>query len=402
MADPKNHVAEMQGLYGPFTMAERVVQKIWLWGDFDRSQAVLADGRKLTVRATGAWNLQGGPDFRGARLVVEGREITGDVEVHFHASDWRAHAHAADRAYDNVVLHVVLFPPAPGERPVLRRDGTEIPALVLLPLLYRDLEEYASDDALETITAHDEWRHLAELAALPVAELQAMLQRRAQERWRQKVHFAKLRIGKLGWSAAAHHLALEILGYRRNRAPMLSVAVRYPLESWVRGVEPAAIFEEGRAHWHLQGIRPANHPLTRLRQYHRWTTACPDWPERLGQLAPGPAPDDPGQTASKSARRSLQLGRLRAEWADRLMGGSVSGTRRDNLVCDGFLPLQAARGSGDPFAQWFHWFLGDVPEQVRRTLPKLGVVDGRLQPLCHGYAQGLLGWFLDREARASG
>jgi hypothetical protein len=46
--------------------------------------------------------------------------------------------------------------------------------------------------------------------------------------------------------------------------------------------------------------------------------------------------------------------------------------------------------------------LGDVPEQVRRTLPKMGVVDGRLQPLCHGYAQGLLGWFLDREARASG
>ena len=28
----------MQGLYGPFTMAERVVQKIWLQRDFDASR----------------------------------------------------------------------------------------------------------------------------------------------------------------------------------------------------------------------------------------------------------------------------------------------------------------------------------------------------------------------------
>jgi hypothetical protein len=402
MAEPNNHVAEMQGLYGPFTMAERVVQKMWLWGDFDRSQAALADGRKLTVRSTGAWNLQGGPDFRGARLVVDGREITGDVEVHFHSSDWRTHRHAADRAYDNVVLHVVLFPSAPEEKPAVRRDGTEIPALVLLPLLYRDLEEYASDDALETITAHDEWQHLAELAAMPVVELQAMLRQKAQERWRQKVHFAKLRIGKLGWTAAAHHLALEILGYRRNRAPMLSVAVRHPLEAWAGGVDPGMIFEEDRAHWQLTGIRPANHPLTRLRQYHRWVAACPDWPEQLLQLAPPLAPIDGTDPASKSVRQSLKLSGLREAWADCLMGGAVGGTRRDNIVCDGLLPLLAAQGSGDPFALWFHWYLGDVPEQVRRTLPKMGVVDGRLQPLCHGYAQGLLGWFLDREARASG
>ncbi|HKB58238.1 MAG TPA: DUF2851 family protein, partial [Lacunisphaera sp.] len=139
MANNSNHVAEMQGLYGPFTIAERVVQKIWLRGDFDHCRAVLADGRKLEIRSAGTWNLLGGPDFRGASLIIAGQSVTGDVEVHFHATDWRAHGHGEDPAYDKVALHVVLFPPGAAEPAAQRRDGREIPTLVLLPLLHRGL-----------------------------------------------------------------------------------------------------------------------------------------------------------------------------------------------------------------------------------------------------------------------
>lgn len=402
MAPVTNHVAEMQGLYGPFTMAERVVQKIWLRGDFDRSRARLADGRTLNVRSTGAWNLLGGPDFHGARFVIDGREFTADVEVHFHVTDWRAHGHAADRAYDGVGLHVVLFPPGAGEPPAFSGDGREIPTLVLLPLLYRDLEEYASDDALETITARDEWQHLAELASWPAVELQELLQAKAQQRWRQKVRFAQLRITRLGWPAAAHQTALEILGYRQNRAAMLALAARFPLEDWSRGVEPQEAFSGGNALWQLQGVRPANHPRTRLQQYRRWVTASPDWPDRLVGLTRGWTGSVPVGTPTRLARLSLDIKKLRQTLATDLLDDAIGGTRFDNLVCDGFLPLLAARTGQDLFGLWFHWFLGDGPGQVRRTLPKLGVTTGRLQPLCHGYAQGLLGWFLDREARASG
>ena len=91
MAIILNYVAELQGLYGPFTMAERVVQKIWLREDFARDRATLTDGRAVQIRSVGAWNLLGGPDFYGARLVIAGQEITGDIEVHFHQADWRAH-----------------------------------------------------------------------------------------------------------------------------------------------------------------------------------------------------------------------------------------------------------------------------------------------------------------------
>ena len=53
----------MSGLYGPFTLTERVVQKIWLRGDFTQRRMMLTDGRDLEIRFTGQWNLLGGPDF---------------------------------------------------------------------------------------------------------------------------------------------------------------------------------------------------------------------------------------------------------------------------------------------------------------------------------------------------
>ena len=401
MATTHNHVAEMQGLYGYFTMAERVVQKIWLRGDFARDRAVLADGRSLEIRSTGAWNLLGGPDFRGARLAIDGCETTGDVEVHFHAADWRAHGHAADRAYDQVVLHVVLFCPTAFEQPAVGADGREIPTLVLLPLLHRDLEEYACDDALEIITARDEWECFAELAATPLVELHRLLLGHARQRWEQKTHFAQLRIDKLGWIAAAHHTALEILGYRQNRAAMLMVAAQHPLESWGGGSTPEAIFSQFREVWMLQGVRPANLPLRRLRQYKAWAAVRPDWPQQLLAMAGSKLPGEGVGGPTRAARHSLGLGKLRVSMAHDLTAGAVCGSRLDNLVCDGFLPLAAAQGGPELFALWHHWFLGDAPAMVRKVLPRLGLAGPPDQPLCHGRAQGLLGWILAREAHAS-
>ena len=403
MAIKNTHVAEMQGLYGPFTMAERVVQKIWLQRDFDGQGALLTDGRRLQIKTTGRWNLLGGPDFCGAKLVLGGIEITGDVEVHFHAADWRAHGHALDRAYDKVVLHVVLFPLETHDKPTVGAKGEIIPTLILLPLLHRDLEEYVSDDALEVITERDEWRFFAELAARPTEEVQSLLREKAQQRWLQKVYFAGVKIRKLGWEGALHHTALEVLGYARNRAAMLSIASRHPLDEWRLGVDAGEIFAGNRPLWKLHGIRPANHPLFRLLQYQRWVKARPDWPQKMSGLFAG-CPNEALSSImpTRQARQQFRLRETRQRWSLEIAADTISGTRFDNLICDGLLPLVSVNTKNDLFFAWFHWFMGDVPDQIRRMMPKLGISDGQMQPLCHGYARGLLGWFLECEARASG
>jgi hypothetical protein len=280
-------VAEVQGLYGPFSFPEKLLQKIWLRGDFARVAAT-TDGRRVRVLHPGKWNLLGGPDFSGARLQFDDAPpVTGEVELHLHATDWTAHAHARDRAYNGVVLHVVLFPPPAGH--VTRAaDGRPIPVLALLPLLHHDLEEFAAEEAVETLAGRTAARIPEALATLDVAALAALLREHAAARWRLKVHFARLRVQRLGWEAACHHAALEILGYRFNRAPMLHVASRWPLAEWARGaVDAAAVFSSEGSAWSLAGVRPANHPRARLRQYAAWARARPDWPAQLGALAPG-------------------------------------------------------------------------------------------------------------------
>jgi hypothetical protein len=400
MASPELSVAEMQGLYGPFTMHERVVQKMWLQQDFAARKAMLADGRSLEILSPGRWNLLGGPDFKHAQLRIDGREVTGDIEVHFHAQDWTSHGHAENPAYADVVLHVLLFPSALGARTQRRGDGVEIPALVLLPLLHRDLEEYAADDALETLTARDEWRRLEELANLPLAELRERIRTLAQKRWQAKVASARLRMAKLGFAVAAHHTALEILGYRHNRVPMLASAERWSLDAWGKGdaVDAALATVHG---WQNHGVRPANHPRTRLVQYQQWVARVPDWPQRLlawAEALPTLAllPD----VSTAHVRRAGQFRRLREQLSRVVVGDVIGGPRFDTLVCDGFLPLLVVasdRPGLDVF--WAHWFAGDLPDAVRRGLRKLALTASGEHPLCHGVAQGLLAWLIEREFR---
>lgn len=398
-------VAELQGLYGPFTFSERLLQKIWLQGDFARGQAMLRDGRAVTIIHPGRWNLLGGPDFRQARLRFDdGPEITGDVELHLEAADWATHGHAADPAYDGVVLHVVLFPPAERHLTVGRKG--EIPVLVLLPLLYHDLEEYAAEEAVETLANRPASQVIELLGAIPLAERAALLSRHAEERWRQKVHFARLRVQRLGWEGACHHAAMEILGYRFNRAPMLRVASAHPLPEWGAGqLGPAEVFDAERPGWSLQGVRPANHPRRRLEQYAAWARARPDWPTRLADSSASLPAITPGIPTGE-VRWAFRLTSLRSMWEDRLCGGTVSGTRFDNLVCDGFLPLLAAQAEaganpaslGSRARQvWQHWFAGDLPPFLAKSLRQLELFAGRAQPACQGVAQGLLGWLIARE-----
>jgi len=402
-ASPAGGVAELQGLYGPFSFPEKLLQKIWLRGDFDRRRAVTLDGRRVTIVYPGRWNLLGGPDFRDARLRLgDTPEIVGDVELHLHAADWAAHKHAADPAYDRVVLHVVLFPPAP-DYVTHGAGGHTIPVLALLPLVHHDLEEFAADDAIESIAQRPAAQILEQLGPLAPADLAALLARHAEARLAQKIHFARLRLHRLGWDEACHQTALEILGYRFNRAPMLRVATSHRLAAWTGGFDSAAAFAAETGSWSLQGVRPANHPRQRLAQYARWVAARPDWPARLAALGPRlPAADPLAPTGD--VRRLHQFAELRRAWLAEICADTVGGTRFDNLVCDGFLPLLGARFDRPVRGLWHHWFAGDLPAILPQALRQLGVFSGRAHPVCHGSVQGLLGWLLaaERNAPASG
>jgi hypothetical protein len=396
-------VAELQGLYGPFAFPELLLQKLWWRREFASESARTMDGRTLVVHSPGRWNRLGGPDFRDAGLELEGVRTRGDVEVHLRASDWNAHGHGADRAYDGVILHVVLFPPA---EPITAGARGPIPVLALLPLLWHDLEEYATDEAIATLLNRPEHRIAAELTPLPAPQLLRLLREHGAQRWAEKQRFARRRVDRLGWEEACHQTALEILGYRVNRAGMLRVAGQWPWREWATGrVEPEEVFNALRVQWVLQGVRPANHPRRRLRQYADWVRQRPDWPEALRRWSATvlPIPDLPSLMAP--ARRALGFPHDWEQLRSSVSGSAVPSPRGDNVLSDGLLPLAAAAGGlseATGFQWWWHGYPGTLPDPWLRALRELGWAGSASSPAATGPAQGLLGWLLAREAQALG
>ncbi|HKB91450.1 MAG TPA: DUF2851 family protein [Opitutaceae bacterium] len=398
-SEPTGSVAEVQGLYGPFTFTERLLQKIWLRRQFSL-EAATVEGKPLSIIDSGRWNLLGGPDFKDAHIQIGDVHLRGDIELHLSSEDWVSHGHEFDPAYDRVVLHVVLFPAPAVRRSAFTYSGRLLPTLVLLPLLKHDLEEYAADEVVETMAGNDGTAALEKLGQIPMGDRGPLLREKAMCRWRKKVHYARKRLDLLGWEEACHHTALEILGYRFNRLPMLKIASMVMLHRWteLEEIDIPLIWALGGREWSMQGVRPANQPGPRLRQYFRWVKAHPRWPAELERLGAGWLGKGSLIDPTGAVRKAHRFGELRRQLSDEVMAHAVSGQRLDTLMCDGFLPLLAAQlGREEEPAFWFHWFPGDFPGRFPFWLGRLGLVERPLQPLCHGLLQGLLGWLIEQE-----
>jgi hypothetical protein len=65
------------------------------------------EGEIVDIVATGYSNTNSGPDFLEARIQIGDKLWAGHVEIHVKSSDWNRHGHQTDKAYKNVILHVV-------------------------------------------------------------------------------------------------------------------------------------------------------------------------------------------------------------------------------------------------------------------------------------------------------
>lgn len=389
----QNEVQEIQGLYGPFSLSERVLQKIWLRGDFDQTKLQTESGKSLVVVDPGRWNLLEGPDFLEARLKLDGEEIVVDVEVHFYASDWNLHGHSQNPNFSNVQLHVVLYPEDDSTVQVMTQKGKHPEALYLLPLLERDLEEYAIDDALLELEQVQDAEWMLRFLSKPLEVRHLILRHRALARWERKRNFAEKRLLGASWKDACHQYCLEVLGYSRNRAPMSQIALDYSIEDFAQGrVEVESVFKELKDKWKLSGLRPANHPKQRLQQYREICEQCPNWPielrEQIRSFEVSESADN-----GVSFRKSHSLSR-KLESITVVFGNKISAKRLNTLVCDAILPLAAADGMIGASEYWLNWPAGDAPDSLHRFLKNAGVLD-RQNPFSNGHLQGALQLLLE-------
>ena len=403
MSPPPNQVAEVQGLYGPFTLSERVIQKIWLRKDFVLTDLKTVSGKELTIKDPGRWNVYEGPDFKEARLILDGVEVIGDVEIHFNLLDWRHHQHGNNANYDKVLLHVVLYSSKADQSGQAQTSKGHAPELLhLMPLLDQDLESYAMEDALLELEQQNEFKWVARFIDQPPAERSWSLRQRALERWQQKLAYAQQRLKVEGWEAACHSYALEVLGYARNRAPMLRLAARHPLAKMRGGfcgrrtLNVDQLFSEESDHWKLNGLRPANHPKRRLGQYLEIVSKQPYWPDRL-LVCLQRFPEVFAESGTAVFRKTVGLAGLRTMLSESVFCSVISESRLNTLTVDAILPLATAAGLLNGVDYWLHWFPGDSPNGLHRFLRQAGVIN-RQNPQSNGLIQGALRLFLDQAA----
>lgn len=88
-------------------MTERLLQYIWQFQYFNKTDLVTTTGETVQVVFPGQYNTNQGPDFTDAKICIGKTTWAGTVELHIRTSDWAKHNHQKDKNYNNVILHVV-------------------------------------------------------------------------------------------------------------------------------------------------------------------------------------------------------------------------------------------------------------------------------------------------------
>lgn len=282
---------------------EELLHYVWRHKIFPLSELRTVGGQVVEVIDPGLPNTNAGPDFFNAKVKIDDTLWVGNVELHTRSSEWVAHGHQKDRAYDNVVLHVV------GEAncEVFRTDGQPVPQL-LLPVPSYVRERYA-----ELRTQEIAPRCYPIPGTLPKLTVNSWLSALQVERFEQKARLIKERLMRLNnhWEDAFFVTLARNFGFGINGDAFEAWASRLPLravdkhrdnllqvEAFFFGTAGLLEEEEGDEHylkmqkeyrylshkfslpdplpverWRFLRLRPGNFPHVRLAQlaylYHK-------------------------------------------------------------------------------------------------------------------------------------
>lgn len=208
-------------------MPEIVLHYIWehcLWAGFEQQTT---DGKRVEIVSVGEHNRDAGPDYSHARIRIDGKEWCGNIEIHVSSSDWLRHKHQLDKAYDNIILHVVRT----ADKPIYNSKGELVPQCEL---------NYASDkDYLSELFAAAQQMDSA-VGRIGCAEQLVHDPKLLTEGWRKTLLYKRLEckrasierlleITKGSWEHALYISLARNFGFHTNSVPFEELAINTPL-----------------------------------------------------------------------------------------------------------------------------------------------------------------------------
>jgi hypothetical protein len=195
-------------------MKEDFLHYIWKFKLFDTSSLITNDGAAIEVINFGMHNTDAGPDFFNGKVKIGNTTWAGNVELHINSSDWIKHKHQEDKAYDNVILHVVYN----NDVAILDKEGNTIPTVELKGLIQQNLVDKYShliDRTDSDIPCGKQIKTVDEFT------IQSWMNRLAIERLERKSGEieATLQHNKNDWETTFYHYLLKYFGLNVNALP---------------------------------------------------------------------------------------------------------------------------------------------------------------------------------------
>lgn len=202
-------------------MKEEFLHYAWQYRLFAQESLVTIQGDPIKVIDVGQRNLNAGPDFFNAKILIGNTMWAGNVEIHLSASDWYLHSHHLDSSYDSIVLHVVWR----SDSTIYRKNGEVIPQLIL-PITAETIKRKNLLDSGECwIKCERFWNELN--PQFFTIQLSKLLYERLHRK--ADVVFALLKATQNDWEEVFYKLLLKSFGLHVNSFPFEQLSKSLPL-----------------------------------------------------------------------------------------------------------------------------------------------------------------------------
>jgi len=205
----------------PITVPEEFIHFIWENRLFHNKSLKTVSGEMVEIVKTGRRNTNAGPDFFNAQVKIDDTLWAGNIEIHKKASDWEKHNHTSNKAYENVILHVV----EEADKSTFRMNGTEIPTLEItwpeqFTRNYRKLL-----DSKSWIACQEQF-HQVDPVLLKLGFNRLMI-----ERLENKTGEIEKRLieNKNNWNETFYQMLARMFGFKVNAVPFELLAKAVPM-----------------------------------------------------------------------------------------------------------------------------------------------------------------------------
>lgn len=230
----------------------------------------------LKILDYGSYNqFESGPDFFNATILLDQLKWVGNVEMHIRSSDWIRHKHHKDKAYNNVILHVVFVNDL-----TVNQFGFEIPTIELKSVIdWNHFKNYQKNvKKSTTILCGTQFKSVTDIHRIHFLEQSLYV------RLNRKTSSIFLKEDPI-FGAYFFYFVTKSFGAKTNQLPFEELAKRidfYVLKAQNPEVQLATIrsitdlFEQqainqsnrmNASSWKHGGVRPSNSPTRRINQF---------------------------------------------------------------------------------------------------------------------------------------